>query len=95
MERSTQLLLFGDQTSGFESGLRQLLGIKGNGALTTFLERAHFAIRHEVAQLPLPDRVLFPRFTSIMDLLSGCEEKGNAALESALTCIYQLGCFIK
>lgn len=95
MERSTQLLLFGDQTSSFDSGLRQLLKIKGNGALTAFLERAHFAIRHEVAQLPLSDRELFPRFTGIMDLLSRCEEKGNAVLESVLTCIYQLGCFIK
>jgi naphtho-gamma-pyrone polyketide synthase len=39
---------------------------------------------------------MFPRFTSIVDLLARYREHGpNAALESTLTTIYQLGCFVQ
>jgi naphtho-gamma-pyrone polyketide synthase len=95
MERSTQLLLFGDQTTSIETGLRQLLRIKGNVVLTAFLEQVHFAIRKEISHLSVSERGHFPRSTSVVELLTKYNEKRNAALDSTLTCIYQLGCFIK
>ncbi|EEA24206.1 hypothetical protein TMatcc_007275 [Talaromyces marneffei ATCC 18224] len=87
--------VFGDQTSEFDSGLRRLLQDKGNSFVTSFLERCSFALRHEVTQLPPSDRRKFPRFTSIVSLLSRYRELGpNPALESALTTLYQLASFI-
>ncbi|KAL2010566.1 hypothetical protein VTN00DRAFT_6373 [Thermoascus crustaceus] len=93
---ASRVYLFGDQTGDFDAGLRRLLQAKNNSLLTSFLERCFYALRHEIAQLSPSQRQTFPRFTSVVDLLSRWRESGpNPALESALTCIYQLGCFIK
>ncbi|KAL4886268.1 conidial yellow pigment biosynthesis polyketide synthase [Aspergillus karnatakaensis] len=87
--------LFGDQTGDFEVGLRRLLQAKNHTIVSAFFQKSYHALRHAVANLPPSERSLFPRFTSIGDLLARhCESPGNPAIESALTCIYQLGCFI-
>lgn len=95
MGSATKAYVLGDQTTEFDSGLRRLIQAKSNSFVTTFLERCYFALRHEITQLPPSDRSKFPRFTSIVSLLSRYRELGpNPALESALTTIYQLGSFI-
>ncbi|KAL3478405.1 hypothetical protein BJX99DRAFT_269261 [Aspergillus californicus] len=95
MEDSYHVYLFGDQTSDFEIGLRRLLQAKHHPIVLSFFQKSYYALRQEIASLSPSERSVFPRFTSIVDLLARhCESRGNPALESALTCIYQLGCFI-
>jgi len=95
MARETNVYLFGDQTNSFDTGLRRLLLIKENVILTSFFERVHYALRLEIGKLGIFERELFPRFTSLGDLLARYREsENNAALESALTAIHQLGSFI-
>ncbi|KAJ9319649.1 hypothetical protein DTO271D3_418 [Paecilomyces variotii] len=95
MRVTSRVYLFGDQTGEFETGLRQLLQAKNNSLLTSFFERCFYALRQEVSKLPPSQRQIFPRFTSIVDLLARHREFGpNPALESALTCIYHFACFI-
>ncbi|KAL2863325.1 polyketide synthase alb1 [Aspergillus lucknowensis] len=95
MEGSCYVYLFGDQTGDFEVGLRCLLQAKNHTIVSAFFQQSFHALRQEIARLPPAERSIFPRFTSVIDLLARhCEYRGNPALESALTCIYQLGCFI-
>jgi naphtho-gamma-pyrone polyketide synthase len=95
MERSARLFLFGDQTASFDTDIRQLLQVKDNVILTAFLKQAHVAIRDEISKLPPRERELFPRSTSVVELLSKHGRKTNPALESTLTAICELGCFMR
>jgi naphtho-gamma-pyrone polyketide synthase len=96
MEDARRIYLFGDQTISCDEGLRNLLQAKNHTIVASFIERCFHALRQEISRLPPSQRRLFPRFTSIADLLARHRESGtNPALGSALTCIYQLGCFIE
>lgn len=96
MKGPSRVYLFGDQTADFDSGLRRLLQAKNDSFLIAFFQKCYHALRKEISQLPPSERQMFPRFTSIVDLLARYRENGpNAALESTLTSIYQLGCFIQ
>ncbi|KAJ5379475.1 hypothetical protein N7509_012594 [Penicillium cosmopolitanum] len=95
MAGPSRVYLFGDQTANFDSGLRRLLQAKNDSLLSSFFQKCYYALRKEISQLPPSQRQMFPRFTSVVDLLARYRESGpSAALESALTTIYQLGCFI-
>ncbi|KGO43372.1 Acyl transferase/acyl hydrolase/lysophospholipase [Penicillium expansum] len=95
MEGPSHVYLFGDQTADFDSGLRRLLHAKNDSLLAAFFQKSYYALRKEITSLPPSERQGFPRFTSIVDLLARFKESGpNPALESALTTIHQLGCFI-
>ncbi|KAJ9488637.1 hypothetical protein VN97_g4672 [Penicillium thymicola] len=95
MEGPSHVYLFGDQTTDFDSGLRRLLHAKNDSLLAAFFQKSYYALRKEITSLPPSERQQFPRFTSIVDLLARFKESGpNPALESALTTIYQLACFI-
>lgn len=96
MEDPSRVYLFGDQTADFTSGLRRLLQAKNDSLLTAFFQKCYYSLRKEISQLSPSQRQNFPRFTSILDLLARYRESGpNPALESPLTTIYQLGCFIQ
>ena len=96
MSEPKQILLFGDQTNQFDEGIRRLSQHKDNAFLISFLERCHFALRLEIGKLPISQRQLFPRFTSILDLLARYKKiSDNPALEGALTCIHQVASFIR
>lgn len=96
MGGTSHVYLFGDQTGEFEPGLRCLLQTKDNSFLASFFEKCFHALRHEISRLPPSDREIFPRFTSIVHLLAQYRRTApNPALESALTCIYQLAAFIR
>jgi naphtho-gamma-pyrone polyketide synthase len=96
MGQSTQIFVFGDQTHSFESGLRWLFQRKDNVLLLSFFERTHYALRLEISKLGVHERDLFPRFTSLVDLLANYRKStNNPALESAFTTIHQIGCFIR
>ena len=96
MSEPKQILLFGDQTNLFDEGIRKLSQHKDNAFLISFLERCHFALRLEISRLHISQRQLFPRFTSILDLLARYKKTSdNPALEGALTCIHQVASFIR
>lgn len=96
MEGPSRVYLFGDQTADFDSGLHRLLQAKNDSLLTAFFQKCYHALRTEISQLSPSQRQMFPRFTSIIDLLARYREsEPNPALESALTTIYQLGCFVQ
>ena len=96
--KSCQLFLFGDQTISFEESLRQLLHVKGNGFLNVFFERIAFVLRDEIAHLPANQQDLFPRFTTIVDLVHEVGTtvlEGIPALKFPLLCLHEIGQFIK
>ncbi|KAF8466315.1 polyketide synthetase PksP [Kalaharituber pfeilii] len=92
----TRIFVFGDQTTSFDDGLFRLLHIQNNPILTSFVERATYALRLEIGRLPTSHRDLFPRFISLIELLSRYRKykHPNPALESCLVCLHQLACFI-
>jgi naphtho-gamma-pyrone polyketide synthase len=93
---SAQVFVFGDQTSTFESDLRSLLHIKDNESLRSFFEKANYALRVEISRLPISQQALFPRFTSVLDLLQHYRVSGgNPALGLSLLTLNHLGRFIK
>ncbi|KAJ5146426.1 uncharacterized protein N7515_000990 [Penicillium bovifimosum] len=95
MEAPGRLYLFGDQTADVDSGLRRLLHAKNDSLLVAFFQKCYYALRKEITSFSPSERETFPRFTSIVDLLARHRESGpNPSLESALTTMYQLGCFI-
>lgn len=96
MVERIHIYLFGDQTENINANLRALLLSNNNCLLTSFFERACHALRAEIGLLPHRDRVTFPRFSTIAELLS-IQRSGvaNPALDQALTCVYQFGCFIR
>jgi hypothetical protein len=53
---TSQVFIFGDQTSAFESDLRSLLHVKDNESLRSFFEKANYALRFEIARLPVSQR---------------------------------------
>lgn len=97
MELSTvQIFLFGDQTSAFEADLRQLLHIKDNEVLASFLTKVNLALRLEITKLSPSQQEQFPRFSTLIDLLNGFREyRSHPALELGLLCLNQLARFIK
>lgn len=97
MSDHCDVLLFGDLTGDFATGLRFLLGDKENALLVTFFERAAHSLRAEIGGLSAQKRALFPSFTTLSELLVKLKTASqvNPALEKALTCIHQFGCFIR
>lgn len=95
-ETPCQIFLFGDITIEFEEDLRQLLHVKQNECLKEFFEQVNYALRVEVAKLPTAQRVFFPKFTTLIDLVSRYKEaEGNPALVLSLFCTTQVARFIK
>lgn len=96
MSSSICILVFGDQTSGFDAGLRRLVQIRENSALVSFLEKAVYTLRNEASRLPASQREELPRFTSLETLLARLRELGPCpALDGALACMHHLACFIR
>ena len=97
MEVQNQIFIFGDQTNASDADLRQLLHVNDNSVLKSFLERVTYAIRVEINLLPVVQQEWFPRFTTLLELLTARRHGtgDNPALELALLCINQLGRFVK
>ena len=91
------ILLFGDQTVNDHSLLRNLLRVKANICLSTFLDDSSFAIRSEIEKLAKPRRELIPPFQSFRDLLEKyCNDKLILPeLESCFTVVAQLAQFFE
>ena len=97
MAKPVQIYLFGDQTFDFYPKLKELLHSNKQPILESFVERSYYQIRAEIGFLSQQERATYPRFTCVADILSW-ERKPilqQPAVQSALTCVYQLGEFIR
>ncbi|KAF1811192.1 polyketide synthase [Eremomyces bilateralis CBS 781.70] len=95
MASESNIYLFGDQTAEYDAGIRRLLHDKTQPFLSTFFSQSYQALRQEIGSLTYQKRSEFPRHSSLVELLSRSKEgKANPALETAFTCIHQLGLFI-
>ena len=91
-----QIFIFEDLTLPFEEDLRQLLHAKDNPSLSSFFDQVCFVLREDFAKLPSRQQSLLPRFATLVDLLSRWKDsEGAPALKFALTCLYQVGQFIR
>jgi naphtho-gamma-pyrone polyketide synthase len=91
-----QVFLLGDLTLQFEEELRQILHIKGNENLHSFFNRVSFALRKEFGKLPNHQQDLFPRFTTLVDLLSKLgETKGTPILRFFFLSVCEIAQFIR
>ena len=96
MADQLKLYLFGDQTFDIQPHLKDLLRHRQNPVLEDFFVKTYDAIRTEIYQLPREIRDDLPRFNSVNDLL--LQKPGGkrcVALDMAVTCIYQIGVFIR
>ncbi len=91
-----ELYVFGDQTFDIQPCLKNLIWYRTNPVLEDFLFKAYNAIRTEIYKLSREIREDLPRFTCLDDLLLW-KPGGRRCipLDMAVTCMYQLGVFIK
>ena len=96
MDAHLKLYLFGDQTFDIKPDQPQLLRAKDNPVAQDFLVKAYDAIRAEIDTLPRQVRDDLPRFTCAEDLILW-DRQGTTCvpLDMAVTCMYQLGTFIR
>ena len=96
MTGELKLYLFGDQTYDIQPYLRDLIQYRHNPVLDDFLVKAYDAIRTEIYNLPCEIRDDLPRFTCVDDLILRRQGGiGCVPLDMAVTCMYQLGSFIR
>lgn len=96
MTGQLKLYLFGDQTYDIQPHLKDLIQYRNNPVLEDFLVKSYDAIRTELFNLPSEVRVDLPRFTSLDDILLRKQGgKRCVPLDMAVTCMYQLGVFIR
>ena len=96
MADQLKLYLFGDQTYDIQLHLKDLIRYRHNPVLEDFLVKAYDAIRTEIYKLPREIRDDLPRFTCLDDII--CWKQGGKRcipLDMAVTCMYQLGVFIR
>lgn len=96
MADQLKLYLFGDQTYDVQPYLKDLMRYRHNPVLEDFLVKAYNAIRTEIYKLPHKIRDDLPRFTCLDDLV--LRKPGGIRcipLDVAVTCMYQLGVFIR
>lgn len=93
---SRQILLFGDLSAPFEDELKTLLRIRDNPLLTSFFGQVGARIRDEIGCLGSNRQRLFPRFTTLIDLVSKLDEtEGAPILRFCLLSVCQVGQFTK
>ncbi|WAO85142.1 Polyketide synthase [Fusarium falciforme] len=93
--KNCKILLFGDLSVPFEGQIQALLHVHDNPLLTSFFEQAGARIRDEIGLLNTQQQSLFPRFTTLIDLVSKLgETEGTPVLRFCLLPICQIGQFI-
>jgi hypothetical protein len=96
MAGQLKLYVFGDQTYDIQPRLKDLLRNRNNPVLEDFLVKAYDAIRMGIYNLPREVREDLPRFTCVDDLVLWDQTgKRCVPLDMAVTCMYQLGTFIR
>ncbi|ELR10234.1 hypothetical protein GMDG_04622 [Pseudogymnoascus destructans 20631-21] len=79
--KQCQVLLFGDLSLlRFKDRLRRLLHVETNPLLTSFFDRVSYALRRLLGTLPEEEQNLFPRFTTLIDLVAKFGETDCASV---------------
>ncbi|KAL2819649.1 hypothetical protein BDW59DRAFT_120646 [Aspergillus cavernicola] len=93
---STRLFLFGDQTYDFVPELRDILTIRDNPILVAFLEQSHYVVRAQMIRTLSPKEHKQARAASLAEVLQKyVDGKLPSAFQTALSCIAQLGSFMR
>jgi noranthrone synthase len=96
MAHNTRVFLFGDQTYDFVPKLRELLPIKDHPILTAFFEQAHYVVRAQMIQTLNPQEHKAARTSDLAHMLQKyVDGKLSSAFQTALSCICQLGHFMR
>lgn len=96
-QEQPRLLFFGD-LGGCQliDSLRELLHVKDSANLDAFFAQVSFRLRRHIGSLPTSQRDAFPRFTTLVDLVSRYEEaSGRGALQLFFWNIFQSAEFIR
>ncbi|KAL2850258.1 beta-ketoacyl synthase [Aspergillus pseudoustus] len=92
----TRLFLFGDQTYDFVPELQSLLATRNNPILTAFLEQSHYVVRAQMIQKLPPKEHKQSRSASLAEVVQKyVDGKLPSAFQTALSCITQLGSFMR
>jgi len=97
MSDSLKLCIFGDQTCDLRPHWKGLFHIRHNPSVEDFLVKSYNAVRKEIWKLPVDARNNIPRFTCINDLILSNQAgtKRCLAIDTAVSCIYELATFIR
>ncbi|PPJ53310.1 hypothetical protein CBER1_00905 [Cercospora berteroae] len=98
MEDGAQMrvVAFGDQTYDCSEAVSQLLRVRDDAIVVDFLERATAVLKAELARLSSEQQEETPRFATLAELVPRYRAGTlNPAVSQALTCITQLGLFIR
>ena len=92
IDGQAHILLFGDLSLiSFKEPLRLLLHVKNNPLLTSFFDRVNYALRRLIEVLPHEHQDLFPRFTTLIDLVSRLgDTDGTSVLGFFLLSVYEV-----
>ena len=88
----SQILLFGDLSLiQFKDQLRHLLHVKNNPLLTSLFDRVNYSLRRLIEVLPEAEQDLFPRFTTLIDLIHRLgDTEGTPALGFFLLSVHEV-----
>jgi hypothetical protein len=99
MIEQSQILLFGDLTSDYDSILTQLAARKDNPLLESFFDQVAFLLRAEIGAVSYRERerLGLVRFTTLVELLATLRNSTSPhpAWEKALTCTHQFARLIR
>ncbi|KAM3419059.1 hypothetical protein BST61_g5014 [Cercospora zeina] len=91
-----RVLAFGDQTYDCSEAVSQLLRVRDDAVVVDFLERSCAVLKSELARLSSEQQRENPRFAILAELVPPYRAGTlNPALSQALSCIAQLGLFIR
>lgn len=95
-DQPLKLVIFGDQTCDLRPHWKELFHLRNNPAVESFLVKAYDAVRNEVYKLPVDVRNDIPRFNCLNDLILSNRASGRRclAIDTAVSCIYELATFI-
>ncbi|KAF2650606.1 polyketide synthase [Lophiostoma macrostomum CBS 122681] len=93
---STDIFIFGDQTTRVEGNLRDLILIRNDALLASFLDESFLVLQREISTLPVSERGSLTKFRTLGLLVEVIQNgRRHAALESACLCIYEIGYYIR
>ncbi|OAA35274.1 polyketide synthase [Metarhizium rileyi] len=97
VQKEPELLAFGDLAASVcLDSLQPLLHAKNNAELADFFARVSSSLRRYFGQLPSSQRILFPRFSTLIDLAAKWEgSPGRSALQPLLLSVLQSAHFIR
>lgn len=91
-----RVVAFGDQTYDCSEAVSQLLRVRDDAIVVDFLERATAVVKAELTRLSSEQQEETPRFATLAELVPRYRAGTlNPAVSQALTCITQLGLFIR